>query len=194
MAVGTFGAEEVVLNFVKGRRVLDIGCGKGKYGYLVKMYLETFYGISPEVVGLDVSQNILKDVKEIYDDVVCCDASKLPFRDKSFDTVIAAEVIEHLPKRNGLSLIRESERVAKNVIITTPSPRVFRYSPEHISLWRPSEFRKLGYRVYGIRRYPRTVSSKLIKQLLIAFIFHPLSMWFPSIATFTIAVKQINEH
>lgn len=191
--------DEVVLKFVEGGRVLDVGCGRGKWGHLVKIYWSWKRSSSsnskvPMVVGVDISQENLEYAKKVYDDIIICDAVYLPFRNRCFDTVIASEVIEHIPYSKGLMLIIECERVARNVvIITTPPPRTVFLSPEHISSWRPSDFRKLGYKVYGVRCYPRFASNNILVQLLIAFVIGPLSYWFPKLSSDMVAVKYINE-
>jgi len=50
-----------------------------------------------------------------------CDVRKLPFKQKSFDTVLCMEVIEHLEKEEAIRLIEDMEKIArKKIIITTP--------------------------------------------------------------------------
>jgi len=65
------------------------------------------------MVGLDIWKDYLKHSRRhnVYDDYVLADASRLPFRDKSFDIILACEVIEHMPKSRGWSFLKELERV-----------------------------------------------------------------------------------
>ncbi|HDD64250.1 MAG TPA: class I SAM-dependent methyltransferase [Thermoprotei archaeon] len=192
-SVSIYSMDEVILKSVKGRKVLDVGCGLGKWGHLIKTHYATIRREEPEIIGIDVSLAYLHKSAIIYDDVVNCSGTHLPFRENSFDTVLASEVIEHIPRHDGYKLILECERVARKVvIITTPSPRTVWSSPEHISLWRPSDFRKLRYKVYGVRGYPRLASKNILIQLLIAFVVGPLSLWFPEIGSITIAVKFLS--
>ena len=192
--------DEVVVEFVEGRRVLDVACGRGKWGHLVRIYRDwprrgksircSSALDSIKIVGVDLSRQELSEVRNIYDAIIECDGVCLPFRDNSFDTVIAAEVIEHIPKPRALRLMSECERVANRVvIISTPPPRTVRMSPEHISSWKPSDFRRIGYRVYGVRSYPLFASDNIVVQSLIAFIMGPLSYWFPELSSDMIAVK-----
>jgi hypothetical protein len=103
---------------------------------------------------------------------------------------LASAIIEHLPRPKGFKLISECERVARKVvIITTPSIRTILGSPEHISLWRPHELRRLGYKVLGIRNYPRLASTNIIIQLIVAFIIGPLSHWIPALSSYVVAMK-----
>src|SRR3989475_10129817 len=48
---------------------------------------------------------------------------QLPFRDASLDAVVAVDVLEHLPKDCRPSLVRETLRVARGlVLLACPSP------------------------------------------------------------------------
>ncbi|MFC7621632.1 class I SAM-dependent methyltransferase [Microlunatus sp. GCM10028923] len=65
-------------------RCLDLGCGTGAYADVIKDS-----GRTP--VGLDVSGDQLRHARSRYDGgVVLGDAQRLPFADRSFDTVLAA--------------------------------------------------------------------------------------------------------
>ena len=73
--------------------ILDIGCGSA---WVAKEYTAQ----NKNVVSLDVSlKNPIKAL-EVYDNeyhaAVVADAKKLPFKNESFDSIIAAEIIEHL--------------------------------------------------------------------------------------------------
>ncbi|MCI4318998.1 MAG: class I SAM-dependent methyltransferase [Thermoplasmata archaeon] len=94
----------------------------------------------------------------------------LPFRDRSFDAVLALDVIEHLPKEDGYRLLREMERVARRkVIVFTPNgflPQAGDDNPhqEHLSGWTVSDLERQGYRVGGVRgwRPLRTARNRLV--------------------------------
>jgi SAM-dependent methyltransferase len=73
---------DILKTLVKGR-TLDIGCNAGDIHSLLP---------STELYGVDlVIGNYRKDV-------VKGDAQALPFKPNSFDTVVAGELIEHLPE------------------------------------------------------------------------------------------------
>ena len=52
--------------------------------------------------------------------LVIANAQYLPFKDKSFDFIIAAHILEHIEKPD--KFINEIERVGKGGYIKTPSP------------------------------------------------------------------------
>jgi len=75
------------LSPLEGRRVLDLGCGKGRFSRRL-----TEQGAS--VIGLDVSRAMLGEAQGV--NRVRGSARRLPFATASFDGVLAVEVFEHL--------------------------------------------------------------------------------------------------
>jgi ubiquinone/menaquinone biosynthesis C-methylase UbiE len=72
--------QHIVMHFipnVKGKVVLDVGCGKGIYGYLIRALRG---GDRAYMVGIDINLRFLSFVKKfrVYDDVILCDIRKLP--------------------------------------------------------------------------------------------------------------------
>jgi len=95
-----------------GQTILDLGCGYGAYGLALREQGRT-------CVGCDINLHYLKPAREAGLPVVAAHG-KLPFPDKSFDTVLLLEVIEHVPEIEGL--LCEAFRVArKNVLVTVPN-------------------------------------------------------------------------
>lgn len=174
-----------VLPLIEGYKILDIACGKGKWGYLLRVdFWYTSSGKSSKkqveyLIGTDVFQPYLNFVKkhEVYDDVILCDALHLPFKDQSFDTSLAIEVIEHLKKKDGDKLLNEAERVSgKSVIITTPH-NPFRQDSlngnvhqTHISKWSAKEFEVRGYNIF-CKPIISSFSSLVLAFLISKFIY-----------------------
>lgn len=107
---------------LKGKeKVLEIGCGRG-------FYLKTLKSIWPdlEITGVDLNRKYLKRAKEFIGDLRVnlkeANATKLPFADKTFDRIIASEVLEHILEDE--KAISEMYRVLKPggiALITVPN-------------------------------------------------------------------------
>lgn len=104
-----------LISFVKkhaGQTILDLGCATGNYSVLLNQ--EGF-----SIKGADINPSYVKRTQERGIDAVVINGT-VPFPDKSFDTVICFEVIEHV--ENVEALLREAKRLAKkNVLLTTPN-------------------------------------------------------------------------
>ncbi len=89
-----------------GRRVLDLGCGKGRFA-------RALASRGARVVGLDVSPAMLAAGHPTGIDRVLGSARRLPFREGSFDGAIAIEVFEHLEPAPFDDACRELVRVLR---------------------------------------------------------------------------------
>ncbi len=118
----------------EGDRVLDVGCGEGRHAHAA-----AFAGGA--VVGIDLDRDRVEAARGDREassgdgpDFLCGDALRLPFPDGSFDAVICAEVLEHLPDFRGA--IAELSRVlvrGGSLAVSVP-----RYGPEWVC-WALSE-------------------------------------------------------
>lgn len=108
------------LGDIKGKRVLEIGCGRGGFS----KYL---YSCGADLVAADFSPSAVSIAKHLLTDATGCDIrvadiQAIPFGDDEFDLVVSLETLEHVPDwGKGLA---ELVRVAKpggHIIITTPN-------------------------------------------------------------------------
>jgi ubiquinone/menaquinone biosynthesis C-methylase UbiE len=91
----------------QGENILDVGA---RDGYLSRYLVGRFR----RVVALDLEQ---PDLPFPGVECVAGDAAALPYPDNSFDTVVCAEVLEHLPPENLPRACRELARVASNTVV-----------------------------------------------------------------------------
>ncbi len=168
--------------------LIDVGCGKGIIGALVRIYRNP-----KRLVGLDVFPEYVQFCRkfEMYDETYLFDLKKspLPFEEKEFECLTCIEVIEHLRKSDGEKLIAELERIAKIVILTTPShptlSKSFDNNPsnKHLSFWSQREFYERGYKVKGVGNYAIPIWNIPIK-------FRHVNSRFPHLFQFLLAKKE----
>ena len=91
-----------------GDRVLDVGCAKG---FLVKDLLKVCPGL--EAFGLDISEYaLMKCEPEVIGRLHLGNATKLPFPDNTFKTVISLNTVHNLERSELIMALREIERLA----------------------------------------------------------------------------------
>jgi len=95
-------AVSAVLGWCAGERILDLGCGKGRFG-------RRLAARGAQVVGLDASQGMLAEACGI--ERVRGSARRLPFRGGIFHGVMAVELFEHLPPAAWNQVLGEIARV-----------------------------------------------------------------------------------
>jgi SAM-dependent methyltransferase len=102
-------------DFAGCRKVLDLGCGVGRFG--------EFKHAGVEVFGVDNDVGAVKEAKR-HEKAAVGDITKpLPFPDNSFDGILAKDILEHV--QEPWKLAAEMKRVLKKdgvVIATVPAP------------------------------------------------------------------------
>ncbi|MDP4266084.1 MAG: methyltransferase domain-containing protein [Bacteroidota bacterium] len=126
------------INYVKGKEVLEIGCGEGYGASILSPYSKKYTGI--DKYQTPNTEN-LKGIEFIQ--------MKVPFlkgfNDNTFDVVVSFQVIEHI-KQDDI-FISEINRVLKPggiAILTTPNIEMsVTRNPFHIREYKIDPFRKL---------------------------------------------------
>ncbi len=113
-----------------GDRVLDLGCGDGRHAAEACRRGAT-------VVALDMSAPDLKEARDRLSEVdpdgtrgvaVRADALRLPFADGTFDRVIIAEVLEHIPADEA-AMVEVARVVRPGGLVAATVPR---WGPEQV--------------------------------------------------------------
>ena len=105
-------ALEAVLNDAPNR-VLEVGCGEGELA-------ERLTATVPEVVAVDQSPRMVELTRVRGVDAHVADVQQLPFPDDSFDAVLAAWMLYHVPDLDrGLSEVARVLRPRTRLVATT---------------------------------------------------------------------------
>lgn len=143
--------------------VLDAGCGPG---YPTRILQQNCNNI----IGIDVS-NASSNAAFMFDKSVLSDtltflsgdATKLPFKNKSFDAVVSFDVIEHI--QDDLAYMTEIRRVMKSgakLILETPNKD--RLSNKLSGFFNPIEYPlMLGDGCIHVREYSKNTLTDLLK-------------------------------
>ena len=92
-----------------GDKVLDLGCGNGRFYELVE-------NKNIDYTGVDNSKELIEICKKRYPGAKfqTADGFKLPFSDNYFDKVFSVSVLHHIPSKElQLEFLKESKRVLK---------------------------------------------------------------------------------
>src|SRR4028118_1346287 len=116
-----------VVCHLKPTTILDIGCGFGKYGVLMREYLELWQEkLHPEswktnIVAIDAFAGYHNPIWDlVYNHVKIGDAKAILPTLGNFDLILIADVIEHFEKPDAINLVKSCLKQAKVVIISTP--------------------------------------------------------------------------
>lgn len=114
-----FYYESILKRYPKDIKILDVSCGTVLYSLkLAKLgYDVTACDLCPKHIAL-LNEKAKKNNLNI--NTYVCDARELPFTDNTFDIVLLAGAVYHLPKKEKIRAIGESIRVCKkncNILI-----------------------------------------------------------------------------
>lgn len=110
------------------RSVLDVGCGFGLWGFLCRMYLD----VMPERVqprdwkirvdGLELFEPYIQaHQRALYDSIFIADIREAAPALECYDLIIAGDVIEHLDKDDGKTVLRVLyEKARKALLVNIP--------------------------------------------------------------------------
>ena len=153
--------DPVVIPFIRGETVLDVGCGYGRWSTLIHTnFWEAGLQVPPAVDGLDAyGPNVSFCAQHGYYRRVW--QQTLPSSlDGEWDTVLACEVLEHLRQDDVEEVVALLESVARQrVVFSTPNFPDFRDGSNTLvgfnefeahRSYAPRElFRRRGYRLLG---------------------------------------------
>lgn len=93
-------------------QILDMGCGVGKYGMMLRKYY-------PNIDGLDIWPDHLSKIKDLYRNVFIQDINDFMYH-THYDIVIFGDVIEHMHIPHAQKAIKTACANSEEVIISVP--------------------------------------------------------------------------
>ncbi len=153
------------------RRLLDVGCGDGN----LESQLSAEGLHYKLILGCDINRAKLLELlrlrrTDLATDLVYADAENLPLRPKSFDVVVATEVLEHVPCES--KCLKEVHRLcARKVIITVPALRypsfLLAVGSERLDAWLKAEGHLMPVLTKWIKRLLRWLEGPILPFFLI---------------------------
>jgi predicted TPR repeat methyltransferase len=177
-----------------GKRILDVGCGRGGVGYLLRTHPG---GADAHIVGIDIHEPYLAFCRRfsIYDELIQGNAADYEF--ESFDVVTACEVLEHIEPTSSLRLLERLESLtAETLVISAPNGAYLRgaidgvESEAHLSVWDAAFFARRGYSIRGVGNRWWRYGEATRLQLALWYVATPLAMRWPAIADTIVVAKQ----
>lgn len=177
---------------MRGKKVLDLGCGDGALSYLLAKHGAAVVGVDNEAQGIGFANENLAGAdpqRKLKWEFVVASAYTLPFPDETFDIIAHCEVFEHLaePER----MLVEARRVLKpagKFVMTTPHRLLETPAdPNHVKEYFPGEVRQI------LAKYFPDASVKLTHHVfwhgLYSYTFHKFGnrhfgMWFVNLLYF----------
>ncbi len=189
------------MKLIDCKSVLDLGCGHNSP--LKHFSRKSFFS-----VGVDLFKPYLLKSKEarIHNDYIMADITRLELTSKSFDAVLALDVLEHLTKADGRNLIENIEEIgSKRVMLVTPNGFLYQRECDenvfqaHQSGWCVKDFRSMGYEVKGINglKFLRKENAEIRFRpkalfLILSYISQILIYNLPNFAFQLFCVKAMN--
>lgn len=119
--------EALVDTVPRGRSVLDIGCVQHSTENMDNndWVHAKLYNVAEEVLGVDYLETEVRQLQQEGYNVVCADAEQMDL-DRTFDVVVAGELIEHLSNIGSfLDTVHDHLERDGELILTTPNPWAF---------------------------------------------------------------------
>ncbi|MFT6969801.1 MAG: hypothetical protein ACJAXX_000362 [Roseivirga sp.] len=140
---------------LKPKTVMEIGVGFGKYGLLLREYLEiwgegeVYKDWLRKIDGIEIFESYIMDHHRlIYDEIFIGNAVDImPHRD-CYDLILLVDVLEHIDYENAISLLNICRQKSKHIIISTPKDIGHQGAgydniyESHVSQWNRKSLRK----------------------------------------------------
>lgn len=155
-----------IINLVeklKPNKILDIGKGFGKYGFLFHEYIgiDNTKKINPsislkeqsriEMDAVEIDPDLmLPHLSHIYNHIYFGDILDIYKQLPIYDLILMIDIIEHINKKGAVNLLQHFLKQGTNIIIATPKDFFEQHLYEseyenHVSHWSVKDFKNLGF-------------------------------------------------
>lgn len=147
------------------KSVLDIGAGFGKFGVLLREHLDIRLmryrkeDWRTTIDCIEIWHDYINPIhRYVYDCIYIGDAVQLSKTIPNYDVIILTEVIEHIPKKRGMMLLKNLYKKC-NLGISLSFPGTFKEGSRnnwpnpyelHRCLWTPEDIKKEFKNVYTV--------------------------------------------
>ncbi len=140
---------------IKGvKKILDVGCWTSQLSMVLDKKFDYY--------GIDVDESLIQSVpKDFSNKIKLGSATKIPFKNSTFDVVCFFDVIEHLPENSEIKALKEIFRVLKKggvLFLSTPNDNIL------------SKLLDPGFILNGHRHYKKEYLIKITKKCGFKFI------------------------
>ncbi|MBN1329078.1 MAG: class I SAM-dependent methyltransferase [Candidatus Heimdallarchaeota archaeon] len=140
------------------KSVIDIGCGFGKWGFLLREYLEVWQDRyhkedwTKTIDAVEPNSSYITTCHHFYYDTIFEETAQTfftnPENDKSYDLALFIDCIEHVSVSDGVLILTKALQQCKAILIVTPK----KWYPQntlddyqtHRSHWKRKNFRQFG--------------------------------------------------
>jgi SAM-dependent methyltransferase len=163
------------LHLIMPKKILDVGIGFGKFGFLFREMTDIYMGNvfkkdwKTRIDGIEIFEPYIeKHQRHIYSNIYIGDASKvIDSLDNDYDLIFCGDVIEHLPKKEGIDFIKKLNEKCKHLYISIPVGEYWIQNSlygndheKHLSVWDNKDF----YEIDGLDKVHTKQIDHLAKQ------------------------------
>ncbi|MBN1791644.1 MAG: class I SAM-dependent methyltransferase [Bacteroidales bacterium] len=145
-------------------KILDVGCGFGKWAFLIRDIFEVMLGQNftrqewkISITGVEPFKKCITNIqKELYNKIIPEDIFKVLPNLEYYDLIMLGDIIEHFEKAKAYELLDGLFKHTGNIIVSTP----LGFMPQgawadnileiHRSGWEPEDFSRFTVKEYKI--------------------------------------------
>lgn len=138
-------------------KILDVGCGFGKWGFLIRDTFEVMIGQNfnkkdwkIQITGVEPFNKCITNIqRELYTEIIQKDIFHVLPKLGKYDLIIMGDVIEHFDKEKAYELLDLLLEHSENLIISTP----LGFLPQSAWADNEREIHKSGWKLDDFKKY-----------------------------------------